>query len=128
MSRELFYAKKDSKFIGKARLNHDLLVLTDGESKFTNTKLTKGEVELAKSSFGSDIEVSPIPYKTYEVKLVDINGIPRRLRVQIYGKDLTSSDLMSKLQDSEWVVSDDGSNMINMKHIVEVSSVREVKE
>lgn len=127
MSRELFYAKKGSEFIGKARLNHDFLVLTNEESNFIDTKLTKGEAELAKSSFGSDIEVSPIPYKTYEVKLVDINGIPRRLRVQIYGKDLTSRDLISKLQDSEWVVSDDGSNMINMKHIVEVSSFREVR-
>lgn len=128
MSRELFYAKKDSSFIGKARLRHDLLVLTYGESEVVDTKLTKGEVELAKSSFGSDIEISPIPYKTYEVKLVDINGIPRRLRVQIYGKDLTNRDLIYKLKDSEWIVSDDGSNMINMKHIVEVSSVREVKE
>lgn len=128
MSRELFYAKKDSSFIGKAGLNHDLLVLTYGESEVVDTKLTKGEVELAKSSFGSDIEVTPIIYKTYEVKLVDINGIPRRLHVQIYGKDLTNIDLMSKLQDSNWVVSDDGSNMINMKHIVEVSSVKEVKE
>jgi len=127
MSRELFYAKKGSEFIGKARLNHSFLVLTNGESKFIDTKLAKGEMELAKSSFGSDIEVSPIPYKTYEVKLVDINGIPRRLRVQIYGKDLTSIDLICELKDSEWVVSDDGSNMINMKHIVEVSSFREVR-
>lgn len=128
MSRELFYVKKDSKFIGKDRLKQDSLVLTYGGTYFTNTKLTKDEVELAKASFGSDIEVTPIIYKTYEVKLTDINGIPRTLRVQIYDDDFTSSDLMRKLQDSEWVVSDDGSNMINMKHIVEVSSVREVKE
>lgn len=127
MSRELFYAKKGSDFIGKARLKHALLVLTNGESNFIDTKLTKGEVELAKSSFGSDIEVTPIPYKTYEVKLVDINGLPRRLRVQNYGKDLTSIDLIRELKDSEWVVSEDGSNMINMKHIVEVSSFREVR-
>lgn len=128
MSRELFYAKKGSDFIGKAGFKHDLLVLTYGESGAVDTKLTKGEVELAKSSFGSDIEISPIPYKTYEVKLVDINGLPRRLRVQIYGKDLTSTDLMCELKDSEWVVSDDGSNMINMKHIIEVSSFREVRK
>ena len=127
MSRELFYAKKGSEFIGKAGFKHALLVLTYGESEVVDTKLTKGEVELAKSSFGSDIEVTPIPYKTYEVKLVDINGIPRRRRVQIYGKDLTSIDLIRELKDSEWVVSDDGSNMINMKHIVEVSSFREVR-